>query len=88
MSATKHLEELMYSFLSKRLTDREKRELGSKYDVERHIDEETEEEMRWEIYQFVKDRVFWTSLLGRLHQEVADEEDTDAEEDSTDEEED
>jgi len=89
MSASKHLEDLLYALLSRKLTDQEKRDLTSKYDVERHIDEETEEELRWEVYRFVKDKVFWTALLGRLHQDVPEDDDEDdEEEDNTDEEED
>ena len=75
MSATKYLEELIYKFLTKRLTDQEKRSLDTGYDADKYIDEETEEEMRQEIFQFVKDRVLWVAIISRLREEADPEED-------------
>lgn len=75
MSAMKYLEELIYKFLTKRLTDAEKRNLDTGYDAERYIDEETEDEMRHEIFEFVKSRVLWGLITSRLRDEADDDDD-------------
>ena len=75
MSATKYLEELIYKFLTRRLTDAQKRELDTGYDADKYIDEETEEEMRQEIFRFVKSRVLWGAITSRLRDEAEEEED-------------
>ena len=77
--AVQYLEELIYKFLSKTLTDEEKRYLSSGWDAEKHIDEQSEEEMRNEIFYFVKCRVHWASILSKLHDEAAAEESSDEE---------
>jgi len=77
--ASKYLEELIYKFLSKSLTDKEKRDLTTGYDAEKYIDEETEDEMRQEIWNYVFRNVLWAAVLVRLRNEAEDE--TDDEED-------
>lgn len=75
MSAADHLEKLIYQFLSKTLSDEEKRNLLSGYDAERYIDEETEAEMKDAIFYAVKCRVYWPKILDKLRDEVEDETD-------------
>ena len=70
--ATQYLEELIYSFLRKHLSKKEKLELHSGYDAERHIDEETEDEMRYELYKYLKQKVTWHRIIQRLHDEMED----------------
>lgn len=77
--ASKYLEELIYKFLSKSLTDKEKRDLTTGYEAEKYIDEETEDEMRYEIWNYVFRNVLWAAVIGRLRNEAEDE--TDDEED-------
>lgn len=77
--ATQYLEELIYKFLSKTLTDEEKRSLSSGWDAEKHIDEQSEEEMKAEIFYYVKCRVHWASILSKLQDEAEAEESTDEE---------
>lgn len=80
--AVQYLEELIYKFLSKTLTDDEKRYLSSGWDAEKHIDEETEYELKTELFYFLKSRIVWSGILQKLQDEVEEEE-----EDSTGEEE-
>jgi predicted peptidase len=68
--ATQYREELIYSFLRRRLDRKEKLELHTGYDAERHIDEETEEEIRYELYKYMKSRVTWYKIIQRLHDEA------------------
>lgn len=81
--ATKYLEELIYKFLSKSLTDKEKRDLTTGYDAEKYIDEETEDEMRQEIWNYVFRNVLWAAILVRLRDEANDETDDEEECEST-----
>lgn len=85
MSATKYLEELIYKFLTKRLTDAEKRNLDTGYDADKYIDEETEDEMRYEIFDFVKSRVLWGLITSRLRDEATADDDDEEEHDDDDE---
>jgi len=72
--ATQYLEELIYSFLRKHLSRKEKLELYSGYDAERHIDEETEDEMRYELYKYLKQKVAWYKIISRLRDEAQEDE--------------
>lgn len=81
-AATQYLEELIYKFLSKTLTDEEKRNLSSGWDAERHIDEETEYELKTEIFYFLKSRIYWSNIISKLQQEAEPEEDSTDEEES------
>ena len=68
--ATQYLEELIYSFLRRHLNRKEKLELHSGHDALRHIDEETEDEMRYELYNYMKGRVVWYKIIQRLQDEA------------------
>ena len=68
--ATQYLEDLIYSFLRKHLSRKEKLELHSGYDAERHIDEETEDEMMNELFRYVKRNVVWSKIIRKLHDEA------------------
>jgi hypothetical protein len=68
--ATKYLEELIYKFLSNTLNDEEKRTLTNGYEAEKHIDEESEEEMRQEVWNYVFRNVVWASIITRLREEA------------------
>ena len=77
--ATNYLEYLIHKFLTHRLTDAEKKELSSGWDVERHIDEEAEEEIKEQLYLFVKSSVLWQSIIRKLQDEVVEDEDEEEE---------
>ena len=68
--ATQYLEELIYSFLRRHLNRKEKLELHSGHDAERHIDEETEDEMMTELFRYVKRNVAWYKIIRKLHDDV------------------
>ena len=68
--ATQYLEEVIYSFLRRRLNRKEKLGLHSGYDAENYIDEETEDEMMTELFRYVKRNVIWSKIVRRLHDEV------------------
>ena len=72
--AVQYLEELIYKFLSKTLTDEEKRYLSSGWDAEKHIDEETEYELKTELFYFLKSRIVWSGIIAKLQDEAEEEE--------------
>lgn len=86
--ATRHLEDLIYQYLRRHLTSKEKMELGSGWDVEKHIDEETESEMQNDLFNYVKGCIVWGIIIRRLQDEIEDADDDDEEEDADDEEQD
>lgn len=73
--ATQYLEDLIYSFLRRHLNRKEKLELHSGHDAERHIDEETEDEMMNELFRYVKRNVVWSKIIRRLQADVEDDDD-------------
>lgn len=77
---------MIYKFLSRTLTDAEKKVLYSGWDAQKHIDEETEEELKYQVYSIVKNNVVWASILARLRNEVEEEEDDEDDADSSEEE--
>jgi len=50
MNAAALLEDMLFQFLKNRLSDVEIRNLSSRADILAHVDEETEDEMKTELY--------------------------------------
>lgn len=87
--ATRFLEDMLYKFLTRRLTNAEKKALTSGWDVEEHIDEETEHELKEQLFTYVKSSVLWSSIIRKLQDEVEEEdEDEEDEQEDSDEDED
>jgi hypothetical protein len=84
--ATQYLEELLYMFLKATLTDEEKKALSCSWDVEEHIDEETENELKDQIYASVKSSVRWATLIRRIQDDVEETDDDDEEEEDAEDE--
>lgn len=73
-SAAVYLEEIIYKLLSDRLSDEEKLSLTTGWDVEKHIDEESEDEMRNELFYYIKSHIRWSSIITLLQDEAEEEE--------------
>ena len=67
------LEQLIVDFLRPRLTDEEKRELSTKYDLEKSIDEESRDEMKEELFWLVWSRISAARVIEALMKDVDDE---------------
>jgi hypothetical protein len=67
------LEQLIVDFLRPRLTDEEKRELSTKYDLEKSIDEESRDEMKEELFWLVWSRISAHRVIEALMKDVDDE---------------
>jgi hypothetical protein len=68
------LEALVVEYLQPRLTDEEKRELCTKYDLEKAIDEEARDEMKEELFWLVWSRISSHRVITELMKDVDDEE--------------
>lgn len=67
------LEQLIVEYLRPRLTDEEKRELSTKHDLEKAIDEESRDEMKEELFWLVWGRMSAHRIIEALMREVEDE---------------
>lgn len=83
-----YLEELLYMFLKATLTDEEKKALTCSWDVEKHIDEETENELKDQIFSSVKSSVRWATLIRRIQDDVEETDDEEEDEQDTEDEDD
>lgn len=83
-AAVSYLEDMIVKFLTAKLTDDEKRQLFSAHDCEREIDEQTEDEMKHALYQYVLNNVAWWKIIEKVKDDVESEN----ENESSDEEED
>lgn len=86
MNATALLEDMVYQFLKGHLSDVEIRQLYSRADILAHIDEETEDEMKTELYNTFIRYINAHRLIDRLKMNLEDDEEEQDEE--SDEEED
>jgi hypothetical protein len=75
--ASEYLEDMIVQFLEKKLTDDEKKQIHSAYDCEKEIDEESEEEMRYELYKYVLNNIRWWKVIDRIKQGLEESEDED-----------
>ena len=86
--ATQHLEDSIYTLLSKTLDDTEIRSLHSWSDIVRHIDEESREDMKEDLLRFVLERINALRIIGQLRINIPPDEeeeshaDTEEDEDS------
>lgn len=67
------LEEMIVDFLRPRLTDEEKRSLSNKHDICMAIDEESQEEMRYELFLLIWNRMSAHRIIENLMRDVEDE---------------
>jgi hypothetical protein len=81
------LESLVIEFLRPRLTDEEKRCLCTKQSISEHIDEESRDEMKEELFRLIWCRMSAHRIIEALMREVEDEavEDPSSSEDEDDE---
>ena len=78
--ANQYLEDMIYQLLSRKLTDGEKRRLHSWYDVTEHIDEESREDIKEELFRFVLDALHHYRVISRLQANVPDKDSEEEEE--------
>lgn len=82
------LEEMIVDFLRPRLSDEEKRSLCTKHDIGEHIDEESQMEMKEELFWAVWSRISAARIIDVLTRDLEDEKAEDPSSDEDDEEED
>lgn len=85
MSALRETEDLIYRFLCKKLDKEEVRDIVNRWELQDKVDEETQEEIRYEVWRSILfQQVRWEYLLDRLREakecDVEDEKRSDDEE--------
>ena len=78
------LEDLFYEFVKARMNEAEQRRITSSSSILNKLDEESENEIKNELYQLILDRVRWNALINRIHADLAEKEDEDEEEEEKD----
>lgn len=82
MSALKETEELIYRFLFRKLDKEAVKEIANRWELQDKVDEETQEEIRYEIWRSILfQQVRWEYLLDRLRDEKGADEDEEESED-------
>jgi len=67
------LEAIIVDFLRSRLSDEEKRDLCTKQSISEHIDEESRDEMKEELYWTIWNRVSAGRIIEAVMRDVEDE---------------
>lgn len=85
MNATAILEDMVYQFLKGHLSDVEIRQLYSRADILAHIDEETEDEMKTELYNTFIRCINARRLIDELKQNIDDDDEEEEDQESDEE---
>lgn len=80
------LMDLLYEFVKVRMSEQEQRNILTSAHILNRLDEESEDEIKNELYKLMLYSVSWNQLINRIHADLAEEEDEDEDEDETDEE--
>ena len=71
--------DLIYEFIKNRMTEEEQRRISSSVQVLQKLgdDEDSENEIKDELYRVLLNEVNWSNLIQRIHYELPEEEDDD-----------
>jgi hypothetical protein len=70
------LQDLLYDFVMERLTKLEQKKLYCSSDILKKLDEESEEEIKTELYNRFLDRVRWNDLIRDIQSNFHEEEES------------
>lgn len=79
--AGQYLEDLIYKLLVRSLSDKEKQRLHSWYDLTHHVDEESREDMKDALFEFVLNNINYYRVISRLQENITEEEAEEEEDD-------
>jgi RecA-family ATPase len=88
MNASVVLEDILYQFLKKNLSPADIRNLSCRADILAHVDEETEDEMKTELYNTFIRNINSRRLIDSLVQSVEGQDESESESDEEEEDED
>ena len=76
------LEEMLFDYVMKRMTEEEQKQISSSWDILKHLEgnPDDEEDIQYRVYRLLKDRVNWDRLLHQIRDALPEsekEEDTD-----------
>ena len=72
--AGQYLEDLIYRLLVRSLSDKEKQRLHNWYDLTNHVDEESREDMKDALFDFVLNSINYHRVICQLQDTVTEEE--------------
>ena len=85
------LEELLYDYVMKRMTQEEQRQISSSWDILKHLEQnpDEEEDIQYRIFRLVQDKVNWSRLIHQIEATLEEEaipesDDSESEEDNED----
>lgn len=85
------LEELLYDYVMKRMTQEEQRQISSSWDILKHLEQnpDEEEDIQYRIFRLVQDKVNWSRLIHQIETTLEEEaipesDDSESEEDNED----
>lgn len=77
---TTELMDLIYEFVKERMSEKEQRNITNSSHILLKLDEESEQEIKDELYHSLLYRISWSNLIQRIHSDLPDEEDEDEKE--------
>ena len=74
---TEELQDLLYEFVKARMNEEEQRRIVTSVQILNNLDEESESEIKDELYNLLLQQVSWSQLIKRIHADLPEEEDED-----------
>lgn len=71
------LQDLLYEFVKARMNEEEQRRIVTSVQILNNLDEESEDEIKNELYNLLLQQVSWSQLINRIHADLPEEEDED-----------
>ena len=71
------LEEMLFDYVMKRMTEEEQKEINSSWDILKHLEgnPDDDEDIQYRVYRLLKDRVNWDRLLHQIRDALPESED-------------
>jgi hypothetical protein len=73
------LQDLLYEFVKERMTEEEQRSLTTSATILNKLDEESEEELKTELFHRLLKYINWSVLIRHIHASLPEQEDEDEE---------
>lgn len=74
------LQDLLFHFVTNMLTENQQRKLNCSRDILEKIDEESEDEIKTELYNILLGNVNWSQLIRDIQNQLPEEQESDDEE--------
>ena len=70
------LEELLFDYVMKKMTEEEQKEINSSWDIFKHLEKnpDDEEDIQYRVYRLLRDRINWDRLLYHIREALPESE--------------